>query len=79
MRRNFLDVNSFWVDFCPKKFLQACVGGDVAVVIVIIVVVVIVVLFVPFEASPEQFWCPELLGGFLGAPEINLSTFRWID
>ena len=50
-----------------KKFLQNCVGGGVAVV----VVVVIVVLFVPFEASPEQFWYPELLGGFLGASEAT--------
>ena len=28
----------------------------------------------PFEASPEQFWCPELLGGFLGSSEAT-----WID
>ena len=61
-----------------KKFLQNCVGGGVAVVavvvVVVVVVVVIVVLFVPFEASPEQLRCPELLGGFLGA-----SAATWID
>ena len=29
----------------------------------------------PFEASPEQFWCPELPGGFLGL----LNQDIWID